>query len=251
MVDPIVFSNMVGRSSTRSSVQVINDSSSIGLGCPVISGSRAHDVGYCEQDMVYEPWKNVIAVAFIGKMFGKLAETRESGFNFSLKPIHWIGARDELQNMYNIAWLSLIMYTCFAVCHGYDGRWFHTMSQTAIHWYRKLGILTWSMVHIQGFIRLWCRSCSRVVIQVVETIHPVFPLRQKLLFAGGPALCRRSLKHILWVMSVFSNRIHVNGRLMVNVTIYMAYIRILWVLGTNSEYPSANIHPSQVHRKWP
>ncbi len=36
--------------------QVITDKESIGLGCPVISGARAHDSGNCEQDMVYEPW---------------------------------------------------------------------------------------------------------------------------------------------------------------------------------------------------
>eukprot|EP00434_Breviolum_minutum_P012379 symbB.v1.2.010904.t1/scaffold720.1/size169259/15 len=34
--------------------QVITDKESMGLGCPVISGVRAHDSGNCEQDMVYE-----------------------------------------------------------------------------------------------------------------------------------------------------------------------------------------------------
>ena len=37
--------------------QVITDKESMGLGCPVISGVRAHDSGNCEQDMVYEPWQ--------------------------------------------------------------------------------------------------------------------------------------------------------------------------------------------------
>ncbi|CAJ1350246.1 unnamed protein product, partial [Effrenium voratum] len=44
--------NMKGEWDTIS--QVITDGGSKGLGCPMISGPRAHDEGRCEQDMVYE-----------------------------------------------------------------------------------------------------------------------------------------------------------------------------------------------------
>ena len=36
--------------------EVITDADSLGQGCPVISGRRAHQEGHCEQDMVYAAW---------------------------------------------------------------------------------------------------------------------------------------------------------------------------------------------------
>lgn len=41
--------------------RVISDSRSKGLGCPVISGSRAHNEGHCEQDMVYENLRDYLS----------------------------------------------------------------------------------------------------------------------------------------------------------------------------------------------
>eukprot|EP00439_Symbiodinium_sp_Y106_P013399 s1589_g1.t3 len=41
--------------------RVISDSRSRGLGCPVISGSRAHNEGHCEQDMVYENLRDYLS----------------------------------------------------------------------------------------------------------------------------------------------------------------------------------------------
>eukprot|EP00913_Durusdinium_trenchii_P025698 g24117.t2 len=46
--------------------QVISDRGSLGLGCPVISGARAHAEGHCEQDMVYEHLQDVMPLAIVG-----------------------------------------------------------------------------------------------------------------------------------------------------------------------------------------
>lgn len=47
-----------GRSASRAA-EVISDRGSLGLGCPVISGARAHSEGHCEQDMVYAAGRRV------------------------------------------------------------------------------------------------------------------------------------------------------------------------------------------------